>query len=167
MADVETSPAGRRDGAGMNTVGGMSSGAVGRLIREPRPQGRRDLRSSRVVRADEQRWLRLHRLAESQICERLAPETDIATSAIATGAATGDHPYFLEHVEMVGEQIRSDPNELLQLYRGAVRGDELVDDHEPGRVAERRIAGGSSVDRVFAHRGQYDESAYIESTNVE
>ncbi len=54
IGEIETGTASGRHRAGMDPLGGMGAGAVGRLIGERRPQRRRQLGAGRVVGAHEQ-----------------------------------------------------------------------------------------------------------------
>ena len=86
--------------------------------------------------------------AGQQAVEGVAVEVDVAAASVAAGAAAGDQPDLLEHVEVVGEQVRRDPGEVLQLDRGAVRAGQLVDDGEAGRIAERGVSLRSERHRI-------------------
>ena len=77
--------------------------------------------------------------AGDQAVEGVAVEVDVAAAAVAAGAAAGDQPDLLEHVEVVGEQVRRDAGEPLQLDRGAVGAGQLVDDRQSGGIAERGV----------------------------
>jgi hypothetical protein len=46
---------------------------------------------------------------------------------------------LLQHVEVVGEQVRLGTGESAQLDRGAIGADQLVNDGEPDRIAQCRV----------------------------
>jgi hypothetical protein len=54
----------------------------------------------------------------------------------------------LEHVEVMGQEVRGDPGVPLQLARRAIRSGELIDDGEPDRLTEGGVPMGSHTDRV-------------------
>ena len=86
--------------------------------------------------AHEQRppgWLAL---AEDQIVEGVAVEVDVAAAAVPAGAAAGDQPDLLEHVQVMGEEVGRDAGEALELDRSAIGARQLVHDREAGRIAE-------------------------------
>ena len=143
--EVETGPAAGGDGARVDAVGRVGAGAVRALVGELGPQGRGELGSGRVVGAHEQRPLSGSAPARRERAEGVAVEVDVAAAAVAAGSAAADQADVLEHVEVVGEQVRRDGDEALQLDRGAVGGGELVDDRQPHGIAQRRVAGAAEI----------------------
>ena len=150
VGEVEAGAAGGGDGAGVDPFGRVGAGAVGRLVGELRPQGGGQLGSGRVVGAHEQRPPGGRSAGRAQAVEGVAVEVDVAAAAVTAGAAAGDQPDLLEHVEVVGEQVRRDAGEVLQLDRRAVRADELVDDGQTGGIAERGVPLRTEHHRIHA-----------------
>ena len=58
---------------------------------------------------------------------------------------------------MEREERWPEPERCAQLARGTVARDELVDDREPGRVAERSVDLGTSFDLHADHRTDGDQ----------
>ena len=60
---------------------------------------------------------------------------------------------------MVGKEVGPAPHEVLELGRRAIGRDELVDDGQPMRVTQRRVAGGApgEIDR---HIGKISPNNY-------
>ena len=82
-----------------------------------------------------------------QVCQRAAPQMDVAPSAVPRGPGAGDQPVSLQHVEVVGEQVRRQLDEGLQLARHPVGDEQLVDDREPHGIAQRRVRARPRGDR--------------------
>ncbi len=80
------------------------------------------------------------RRASVETAERVGSQVDVAAAAVAARTRPFDEPDPLEDVEVVGQQVRLDPEAAAQLDRRPVRGGQLVDDRQPDRVAERRVA---------------------------
>ena len=68
-----------------------------------------------------------------------AVQVDVTAAAIAAGAAAGDQPDLLEHVQMVGQQVGRDLCEPLEFQWGAVGAGQLIDDGETGGITERGV----------------------------
>ena len=139
-------------GARVDAFGRVGAGAVGGLVGQLRPQGGGQLGSSRVVGAHEQRRLGPPATAGEQTVEGVAVEVDVTAAAVTAGAAAGDQPDLLEHVEVVGEKVGRDAGEALELDGGAIRASELVDDGQAGRIAERGVALRSNHHRIHSCR---------------
>lgn len=93
--------------------------------------------------AQEQHWPVRRRRREFGDDRGTPIETDVATAAIGGRGGAADHPGRLEHLEVVGEQIRGDAESCGEFARGTVADDQVVDDGEPMRVTERSVDGGT------------------------
>ena len=51
----------------------------------------------------------------------------------------------------MSQQVGLDLDESSQLDRGAIRGDELIDDHQSGGIGEGRIPARSELDAGLGH----------------
>ena len=77
-------------------------------------------------------------------------QVHVAAAAVAARATAGDQPDRLEHIEMVGEQVRRrSPNALLQLRGDRSETDQLVDDGQTRRVAEGGVQLRSLLEVCF------------------
>ena len=66
-------------------------------------------------------------------------QVDVAAASVAARPAALDQPGRLEHVEVVGEQVRRHTDDVLELLRRPVRGGQLVDDRQTGRLTQRGV----------------------------
>ena len=155
----------RRERAGRHGVVQVETGALGGRARrrggpvprdgcpaeerrrtdQLRPQRRGELAAGRVGRAHEQRRLRPARRGRGPGRQGVAVEVDVASAAVARRTVAGDEADVLEHVEVVGQQVRREVDAVAQLDRGPVRHRQLVDDRQPGGVPERGVALGSQL----------------------
>ena len=60
----------------------------------------------------------------------------VPTTSITTRPASSDQPDALQHVEVMGQQVRADTGELTQLERRTVRANELIDDGQADRITK-------------------------------
>ena len=154
--EVETGAAAGGDGARVHAVGRLGAGAVGVLVGELRPERGGELGSGRVVGAHEERPLSGAAHPRGECVERLAVEVDVATATVAAGAATADQSDVLEHVEVMGEEVRWDVDAALQFARGAVRSGQFVDDGQSHGIAQRCVPGAAQISvLVGGHPGQH------------
>ena len=123
------------------------AGGTGELA----PQGGGHLGARRVLRAHEQRRLRLEPRPGCQVVEGLAVQVHVAAAPVPRGAGAADEPDPLQHVEVVGQQVRGQLDQGLELARHPVRGEQLVDDGETDGVAERGMPLGSGGSRGVHH----------------
>ena len=63
-------------------------------------------------------------------------QVDVAAASVAARPAALDQAGRLEHVEVMGEQVRRHTDALLELLRRSVRGGQLVDDRQAGRLTQ-------------------------------
>ena len=56
---------------------------------------------------------------------------------------------MLEDAEVVGQQVRADAEQPLQVGGGGVGTGEPVDDAQPRRLGERRVQPGTASHRVL------------------
>ena len=90
--------------------------------------------AARVLGAHEQRLTGYHTPTVMETRQGAAKEMHIPAAAVATGAGSVDHPDLLEHVEMMGQQVRLDPDQPAQLDRRSIRRRQLVDDSQAHRI---------------------------------
>ena len=86
-----------------------------------------------------------------QVVEGLAVQVHVAAAPVPRGAGAADEPDPLQHVEVVGQQVRGQLDEGLELARHPVRDEQLVDDGETDGVAERGVPLGSGGSRGIHH----------------
>ena len=115
----------RRDGAG------------------PAPQRGGQVRAGRVGGAHEQHPPRGPGRRGGQGVQGAGDQLQVGAAAVALGAAAGDDPGLLQHVQVVGEQVGRHAQHRGQLGRRGVPGEQRVGDLQPGRVGQRRMHGGA------------------------
>jgi hypothetical protein len=82
-----------------------------------------------------------------ELVECVSLQVYVASSLVAARSLAGDQPDILEHVEVVGEQVRLGPGQMPQLDRGSIRFGQLVDDRQADRITRRGVPGGADVER--------------------
>jgi hypothetical protein len=97
------------------------------------------------VRTDEQHRLSRDPPSRHQRGQRVTMEVHVPTTSVTTRTAARDQTDRLQHIEVVGEQIRSGAGELTQFERRTIRTNELVDDRQADRIAQGRMASGSEI----------------------
>ena len=113
------------------------------------------------MRAHEQDRLAGQASARNELAESVSLQLHVTTSSVAAGALPGDQPNRLEHVEVVGQQVRLRSGESPQLDRGPVRGDQLVDDRQPDRITDSGVPHGGTSSEGGTDRSFH--SAVVES----
>ena len=63
-----------------------------------------------------------------------AQQVDVAAASVAAGPCAVDETHVLEDVEVVGEEVGLDADELTDLRWGSVGAAQFVDDGEADRV---------------------------------
>lgn len=71
-----------------------------------------------------------------QAVQRAGDQAEIATSPVRLGPMPGHEAFALEHAQVVGQQVRGQPELAAELPGGGVAQDEGVQDPEPCRVGD-------------------------------
>ena len=71
--------------------------------------------------------------------ERATTELNVSTPAIATRSLAPHQSDTFEHVEVVSQEVGLDPRQLTQLGGRTIRCNQLVDDRESERIAQRGV----------------------------
>ena len=132
--EIETGARGRRDRPRVHPVCWMRAGRIGRGSSDRPPQDGRELTASRVPRAHEQGSTGSHPPTRRQVRQRLSQQMHVPAATVATRFRPVDHPHRLEHVEVVGEQVRLDPDQPPQLNWCPIGRQQLVHDRQPHRI---------------------------------
>jgi hypothetical protein len=88
------------------------------------------------VGADEHHPRRGAELRRGQACEGLWNQPKVGAALIALGAATGDHARVLEHLEVMGDEVRRQVEGTAKLTGRRVARQQGVYNGQTGRFAE-------------------------------
>ena len=97
--------------------------------------------------AHEQDGLAAEASARSELVESVSLQLHVSPALVAAGSLPSDQPDILEHVEVMGQQVRLGSCEAPQLDRGPIRGAQLVDDRQAERITQRGVPGGADIER--------------------
>lgn len=119
---VESNQLGGSDGLRVHARRRAGPGAPGGNVVSVVPEGGRELGTGGVPRADEQEgawsdgWT-----GDPDRSERFRQQSDVLASAVPGGGQPLYQSGVLEHVQVMGEEVRRDLEPLMQLRRRAVR----------------------------------------------
>ena len=74
-----------------------------------------------------------------------------AAAPVAARPAAQDQARRFQHVEVVRQRVRGQAGAFLELERRPIRSEEVLDDRQPDRIPERRVAPSTFHEGRFGH----------------
>lgn len=144
---MESGPASGSERSWCDVISGMRSSRLRHPPRHRLPERGRQLRSSRIGGADEEHSIRpLDRMGADEF-QGDVEEMYVATSTISTRPESFDESRMLEDVEVMTQKVRFEIESIAEFGRRTIRMEEILDDRQPNRIAERRVSSGANLDR--------------------
>ncbi len=154
---VETGALRRCDGSGVDPLGGVRAGAVGRLAGALAPHRRGARGAGRVVRADEQGPAATGPGEGTRARQRVVAQADVAPAPVARGDAPLDEPDPLQDVEVVGQQVPGQTEPGAEVRGRPVGCAQVLDDRQPHRLAQGGVHRGALFDRPVHRHDSIDQ----------
>jgi hypothetical protein len=115
---LQSGPTGRAESTRMDSVCRMGPGRLRGRVDELIPQCCRELAARRIRGTDEQRRPRPALVLRQHVGEDVPVQAEVTATSVSVRARPRDESGGFEHVEMMSEQVRRDPEPGLELDGG-------------------------------------------------
>ncbi len=130
---------GHGDGTRVHPRDRLGAGRGDRAADPVAPQRRGQLRTGRVVGADEHHSVGVAQRRRCQRGQDAGSQPQVRAAAIALGPGPHDQARLLQHLHVVGDQVGGHAQVGADLPGGRVPQRERVHDRQPRRVTERGV----------------------------